>query len=856
MGDSKPVDQTDRISVRGARVHNLRDIDVDLPRDRLVAITGVSGSGKSSLAFDTLHAEGRRRYLDSVANRNRQFLHQLERPDVDQISGLPPTISVDQKPGPVNPRSTLATTTELHDFLRILFARAGRAHCPQCGRDVAQQSVASVVDQVTRFEDGQKVVILAPLVIGRKGQHRELFRRIVADGFLRARVNGEIVDASTPPELAAGRKHDIDAVIDRIVVRPGLETRLEESIRLALKHGAGSCVVSQLSDQGSSDRMYSTRFACPACELSFPDLQPRSFSFNSPHGACPDCEGLGGLLDSTAGNTAEPRPDDLAKAVCPACQGSRLNPFSRRVELHGLTIPDFLALTVGSAHDFISELEQSLDDGSLRDDARRLIYGRVLPDIGSRLGFLRRVGLDYLSLDRATTTLSGGELQRARLAGCLGSGLLGACYILDEPTVGLHPSDTRRLIEVLRSLCDRGNSVLVVEHDTDVIRAADWIVDVGPGSGPDGGCIVSDDTPAAVISDPASVTGKYLSGAVEQPTVRRGVSLSAESVSWLTLSGARRHNLRNIDLRIPLGALTCVCGVSGSGKSTAVMHCLVPAVQAQLAGAAPLDSGRLEGGRELERVVSVDQSPIGRSARSNAATYSGIWDEIRKVFSQTREARVRGFTPRRFSFNARDGRCSECSGQGVQKIEMHFMPDEFVTCAVCHGRRFNPATLAVRYRQQTVADVLSMRCDEAADFFESFPRLQSMLQTFVDVGLGYLTLGQSSLTLSGGEAQRVKLASELGRRSHKQTLYVLDEPTSGLHPADVRVLIGVLDRLVNQQHTVVVIEHNLDLIASADWIVDLGPGGGAAGGGIVASGIPADVRNIAESPTGCALAAH
>jgi len=856
MPDSKPVRQTDEIRIRGARVHNLRDLDVDLPRDALVVITGVSGSGKSSLAFDTLHAEGRRRYLESVASRNRQFLNQLERPDVDQITGLPPTISIDQKPGPVNLRSTLATTTEIHDFLRILFARAGRAHCPQCGRDVAQQSVASVVDQVSRFEHGQKVVILAPLVLGRKGRHRELFRRIVADGFLRARVDGEIVDASAPPELAAARRHDIDAVIDRIVVRPGLETRLQESIRLALKHGAGCCVVSQLSEQGSSDRMYSTRFACPACELSFPDLEPRSFSFNSPHGACPDCEGLGRLLESGGRNRVEPLADDLPAAECPACQGARLNPFSRAVELHGRTIQDVLALTVATAHEFISELEQALDAGSLRDDARRLIYGRVLPDIGSRLGFLCRVGLDYLSLDRATTTLSGGELQRARLASCLGSGLLGACYILDEPTLGLHPSDTRRLIDVLRSLCDRGNSVLVVEHDTDVMHAADWIVDVGPGSGPDGGCIVSDDTPAAVMCDPDSLTGRYLSGAYDQPAVRCPLSLPGESVSWLTFSGARQHNLRNIDLRIPLGALTCVCGVSGSGKSTAVMHCLVPAVRAQLAGEPPPVAGRLQGAEDLGRVVSVDQSPIGRSGRSNAATYSGIWDQIRKVFSQTREARVRGFHARRFSFNARDGRCPECSGQGVQKIEMHFMPDEFVTCAVCRGRRFNPATLAVHYRQRTVADVLAMRCDEAAEFFRSFSRLQAMLQTFVDVGLGYLTLGQSSLTLSGGEAQRVKLASELGRRSHKQTLYVLDEPTSGLHPADVRVLIAVLDRLIKQQHTVVVIEHNLDLVASADWIIDLGPGGGAAGGCIVATGVPDDVRKIAESPTGCALAAR
>ncbi|MEO2035064.1 MAG: ABC-ATPase UvrA, partial [Planctomycetaceae bacterium] len=604
--------------------------------------------------------------------------------------------------------------------------------------------------------------------------------------------DGEIVDASDPPELMANGKHDVEAVIDRIVIKPGLETRLRESIRLALKHGRGSCIVCQMTGSGTTDRMYSTRFACPVCELSFPDLEPRSFSFNSPHGACPDCDGLGRLLEGQTGNR-DSRSEQAAATECPTCHGTRLAEFSRSVAVNGLTIQQFLARTATSALSFIREVEEVMQSDRMPNDIHRLVCGRVLPDIASRLEFLVQVGLDYVSLDRPTTTLSGGELQRARLASCLGSGLLGACYILDEPTVGLHPCDTQRLIEVMRSLCAQGNSVLVVEHDTDVMRAADWIVDLGPGSGPDGGCIVSSDTPHTVMRDADSLTGQCLSQKPDRETVRAGRCLTRSTGAWLSLSGIRLHNLRDLTLRFPLGSLTCVCGVSGSGKSTAVMHCLVPAVQAQVAGKESTDVGELQGCEELDRVVQVDQNPIGRSGRSNAATYSGMWDEVRKVFTQTREARIRGFKARRFSFNGRDGRCAECSGQGVQKIEMHFMPDEFVTCAVCRGQRFNPATLAVRYRQRTVADVLSMRCDEATEFFESFPKLQGMLQTFVDVGLGYLTLGQSSLTLSGGEAQRVKLATELGRRSHKRTLYVLDEATSGVHPADVG---PAADRLV------------------------------------------------------------
>jgi len=533
-----------------------------------------------------------------------------------------------------------------------------------------------------------------------------------------------------------------------------------------------------------------------------------------------------------------------------------LNAFSRGVELHGQTIQQVLALTAPRALEFLRDYEQATQNTGFTDAMQRLICGRVLPDIIGRLEFLVQVGLDYVSLDRSTNTLSGGELQRARLASCLGSGLLGACYILDEPTVGLHACDTRRLIDVLRSLRDRGNTVLVVEHDTDVMLAADWIVDLGPGSGPDGGRIVSSATPQEIRTSADSLTGRFLSRAPTAEPVRCRVDLTAATAQWLSCSGLQQHNLQDVTLRMPLAALTCVCGVSGSGKSTAVMHCLVPAVQDRLNGSPARAAGALQGCEEIDRVVQVDQAPIGRSGRSNPATYAGIWDEVRRVFAQTREARIRGFKARRFSFNAREGRCPECGGQGVQKIEMHFMPDEFVTCSACRGQRFNPATLAIRYRQQTVADVLAMRCDEAAEFFDSFPKLQGLLQTFVDVGLGYLTLGQSSLTLSGGEAQRVKLATELGRRSHKRTLYVLDEPTSGLHPADVQVLIGVLDRLVQQQHTVIVIEHNLELISAADWIIDLGPGGGAAGGRVVAAGTPDEVRLAEHSPTGSVLAAH
>ena len=876
-------------------MHNLRDVDVDIPRNALVAITGVSGCGKSSLAFDTLCAEGQRRYLESLSAYTRQYLNQLQRPDVDAIEGLPPTTSIDQRVGSAHPRSTLATSTEIFDYLRLLYARAGQAHCTDCGRPVSQQSPQKIVDSVLGLGERRKIMILAPLVKGRRGLHGDVFRKICKEGFVRARLDGEVVDAAEPPEVAATKAHDIDVVIDRLIVKDGIRARLQESIELALKQGEGSCFVSCQEGDDWRDRLYSSRFACPDCDVSFAELEPRTFSFNSPYGACPDCHGLGRILDDAESGECAIREEIEKPPVCPTCQGSRLGPIARAVTVAGLPLHKFTAMTVKEATVFVEELLAQLDassketDRTGREDAPSELDGasvlsvtpegilaarHTVPDIATRLQFLGRVGLGYLTLDRPTRSLSGGEFQRARLAGCLGTGLTGVCYILDEPTVGLHPRDTNRLMLTLKDLRDRGNSVIVVEHDGDVIRQADHVVDLGPGAGRDGGHVVAQGTPTEVAKQENSVTGRYLAGDTNIRPLSR--SRRVDLGRAITLHGACRHNLKGVTLQVPLETLTVITGVSGSGKTSLVMHTLVPLLRHALRGqgkspgsdsarpsdrldqcpAETLDGATLEAFHQIDRLVEINQSPIGRTGRSNPATYSGLWDEVRKVFANTREARIRGYTPRRFSFNVKQGRCDECSGQGTKRIEMRFLPDMYVTCSSCRGARFNRQTLAIRYRGKNAADVLDMRIDEAAAFFENFPRLQRILKTFSDVGLGYLCLGQSSVTLSGGEAQRVRLATELSRASSGCAVFVLDEPTTGLHAADVVRLIELLQRLVDEGHSVVVIEHQLDVIAAADWVIDLGPEGGDAGGRVVAATTPKRLAHIGSSHTGVALRGH
>ncbi|MBX6312820.1 MAG: excinuclease ABC subunit UvrA [Isosphaeraceae bacterium] len=918
------------IRVRGARVHNLREVDVDLPRDRLVVLTGVSGSGKSSLAFDTLYAEGQRRYIESLSSYARQFLDQLERPDVDLIEGLPPAVSIDQRAGAANPRSTVATLTEIYDYLRLLYARAGVPHCPDCGEPIRRQTPEQMVATVLAMQEGRKVIVLAPLVRGRKGQHAEAFEAIRRAGLLRARVDGQIIDLQEGlPKLAKTKTHDIEAVVDRLVVREGIRPRLAESIDRALKLGEGTILLSAQAEAGWEDQALSVHFACPSCGRGVEEIEPRTFSFNSPYGACPACAGLGVLsafdpelvipdhskslaegtvaawsalpTNRAAERAEDPRLTALLKrlgltrktplaswpeeatrkfldgdpetgfegvlnelereyaatksesrraalevfrgeVVCPACGGARLRPEARAVTVGGQPIPELTAQSASGIRAFLESLpfEPPLDQ----------VGPPLVREIAGRLAFLERVGLGYLTLDRWADTLSGGELQRVRLAGQIGSGLVGVCFVLDEPTAGLHPRDTDRLLDSLKDLRDRGNSVLVVEHDEAVIRAADYLIDLGPGAGPDGGRIVASGPPGALADAGESVTARYLRGEVRvaRPTSDR----LARSPAWIEILGASEHNLKGIEARIPVGTLTCVTGVSGSGKSTLVQDVFARAVRRKLGGIGRRADrhAQIKGLEAIDKLIDIDQTPIGRSPRSTPATYTGVYDEIRRVFAQTREAKLRGYTASRFSFNVKGGRCEACQGQGLRKVEMQFLPDLYVRCETCGGRRFNRPTLEVRYRGRSIADVLELRVDVALAVFENVPKVRRGLEALHEAGLGYITLGQSSPTLSGGEAQRVKLAAELGRAATGRTLYILDEPTTGLHFADVANLLRVLHRLADLGNTVVVIEHNLDVIASADWVIDLGPGGGEAGGRIVAMGTPRDVAGAAESATG------
>jgi excinuclease ABC subunit A len=939
----------DRLVVQGAREHNLRNVDLDLPRDRLIVFTGLSGSGKSSLAFDTIFAEGQRRYVESLSAYARQFLGQMDKPDVDFIEGLSPAVSIDQKSTNRNPRSTVGTITEVYDYLRLLFARAGTQHCPVCGERVTAQTPQQIVDRLLELPEGTRYQVLAPVVRGRKGEYADLFKELQAKGFARARVDGEVVQLSEPPTLEKKLKHDIEVVVDRLVSREGVQRRLTDSVETALGLAGGLLVVDMVdldADDPERERRFSENRACPNDhQLTLDEIEPRTFSFNAPYGACPECTGIGSrlevdpelvvpdddlslrdgavapwaqisseyfervltaLADDLGFSMDQPwraLPERARKAVlygenhkvhvkyknrwgrerqystgfegvvtflerrhgetesewskekyeaymrevpCPVCDGTRLKPEVLAVRVGGKSIAEVCALPIREAKEFLDALELGVRE--------RQIAEQVLKEIQARLGFLLDVGLDYLSLMRAAATLSGGEAQRIRLATQIGSGLVGVLYVLDEPSIGLHQRDNRRLIDTLTRLRDLGNTLIVVEHDEDTIRTADWIVDVGPGAGEHGGKVVHSGDLAGLLASRESMTGAYLSGrrSIPMPAQRRKVDKKRQ----VTVHGAREHNLKNVDVSFPLGTFTAVTGVSGSGKSTLVNSILYTVMANELNGARRVAGRhkRVSGLDQLDKVVHVDQGPIGRTPRSNPATYTGVWDRIRKLFAETTEAKVRGYTAGRFSFNVKGGRCEACSGDGTLKIEMNFLPDVYVPCEVCHGARYNRETLEVHFKGKTVADVLDMPIEEAAEFFAAVPAIARHLTTLVDVGLGYVRLGQPAPTLSGGEAQRVKLATELQRRSTGRTVYVLDEPTTGLHFEDIRKLLGVLQGLVDKGNSVIVIEHNLDVIKNADWVIDMGPEGGSGGGTVVAQGTPEQVARVAASHTGTFLA--
>ena len=826
------------IIIKGAREHNLKNIDVEIPRDKLVVITGLSGSGKSSLAFDTIYAEGQRRYVESLSAYARQFLEQMGKPDVDSIEGLSPAISIEQKSTSHNPRSTVGTVTEIYDYLRLLFARVGRPYCFQCGEEITAQTVQQMVDAIASLPEGEKFQILAPIVRGRKGEYRKELLEMRKAGYVRARVDGKIIDLGEDISLDKQKKHTIEIIVDRLVMKAGdaLMRRLADSVETSVKLTGG--LVGVLTEDART-RLYSDKLACITCGVSYPEVTPRIFSFNSPHGACPACDGIGYAM--MPGDQEE--EDFTLLEPCQACHGARLRPESLSIKLAKQSIAEVTSLSVRAAADFFLSLKFT--------DRELVIAHRILKEIRERLGFLVNVGLDYLTLDRAAATLSGGEGQRIRLATQIGSGLVGVLYILDEPSIGLHQRDNRRLLQTLLRLRDLGNTVVVVEHDAETMQAADHLLDMGPGAGSHGGHVIAQGTPQQVMGDPNSLTGQYLRGAqtVSVPQRRR------KPRGMLFIVGAQKHNLKNLTARIPLGLMTCVTGVSGSGKSTLVLEVLFHSLSQLLYHKKPKIDGckELRGIDALDKVIDIDQSPIGRTPRSNPATYTGLFGYIRDLYSNLPESRVRGYKPGRYSFNVKGGRCEACQGDGLIKIEMHFLPDVYVTCEVCKGQRYNRETLEILHKGKSIADVLNMTVDDALEFFEHIPLIKAKLQTLHDVGLHYVKLGQSATTLSGGEAQRVKLSRELSKRATGRTMYILDEPTTGLHFADVQRLLDVLDRLVEAGNTVLVIEHNLDVIKNADWIIDLGPEGGDRGGEIVAEGPPNDIAKVKRSYTGQVL---
>lgn len=862
---------SEKILIRGAREHNLQSIDLEIPRDKLVVITGVSGSGKSSLAFDTIYAEGQRRYVESLSTYARQFLEQMDKPDVDLIEGLSPAISIEQKTTSKNPRSTVATVTEIYDYLRLLFARVGKPHCYACGKPIASQTVQQIVDQVMALPDGSKFQVLAPVVRGRKGEYRQVFADLRRQGFVRVRVDGKLRELEESIELDKNKKHTIEVVVDRLILKADIRKRLADSLETALKLSEGIVVVNLLDPP--KDMIFSERLACIDCGVSYPEISPRIFSFNNPHGACPTCDGLGTKLDGrmddlpgilepwhggpnihyldrrykeTSSSKVREEIENYVKRLasirpCPTCQGARLRRETLAIKIDGKSIAEVTRYSVKAGLRFFQELQLSEKD--------REIARRILKELRERLTFLVNVGLDYLTLDRTAATLAGGEAQRIRLATQIGSSLVGVLYILDEPSIGLHQRDNVRLLNTLKRLRDLGNTVLVVEHDEETIRAADYVIDLGPGAGVSGGRVVAYGSPRDITRHKSSLTGQYLSGRLTIPVPavrRRGNGLV------LTIVGAREHNLKNIEVEIPLGVLTCVTGVSGSGKSTLVNEILRRALDRQLYGSRerPGAHDKILGAEHIDKVIDIDQSPIGRTPRSNPATYTGVFSFIRELYALVPESRIRGYKPGRFSFNVKGGRCEACQGEGLIEIEMHFLPDVHVTCDVCKGARYDRETLEIAYKGKSIADVLDMTVEEALRFFEPVPKIKEKLQTLFDVGLGYIKLGQSATTLSGGEAQRVKLSRELSKRGTGQTLYILDEPTTGLHFHDISQLLEVLHRLTDVGNTVLVIEHNLEVIKTADWIIDLGPEGGDDGGQVVVAGRPEEVAAHPTSYTG------
>ncbi|MGR3317058.1 MAG: excinuclease ABC subunit UvrA [Candidatus Anammoxibacter sp.] len=832
------------ISISGARNHNLKNVNVRIPRDKLVVITGVSGSGKSSLAFDTIYAEGQRRYIESLSSYARQFLDQMQKPDVDHIEGLPPTIAIDQKQGSVNPRSTVGTVTEVYDYLRLLFAKVGTPHCYVCGLEITKQSPEQILEKIMKMACQTKVLILAPIIKGRKGEHTEVFERIKRKGFVKARVDGVIMDVDNHTKLKRYKIHDIEVVIDRLIIKKGIKQRLLSSIEMGLELGDGVVIISQNSNSKTQkkhdswiDAVFSKDYACPGCGIGFKELSPRLFSFNSPYGTCPDCKGLGRKYFDN-----EDSVDMESGQICKGCSGARLNREALSVKIDGKRINEIAAINIG---DLLGTIKNLTFQGT-----KKIISKQILKEIINRLGFLNEVGLHYITLDRPYYTLSGGEAQRVRLATQVGSGIVGVCYVLDEPTIGLHPRDNSKLIDILKRLKKNGNTVIIIEHDETLMRNADYILDLGPGAGHKGGNVIAEGTFKNLMSNERSITARYLKDGIkaERPLSKRRANMS----KVIEIKGARENNLKSINVKFPLGVFCCVTGVSGSGKSTLV-HDILHKVIAQTLYRSKEKPGlhkKILGINQIDKIIEIDQSPIGRTPRSNPATYTKLFSFIRSIFAMTREAKIRGYGPGRFSFNIPGGRCEGCQGHGLKKIEMNFLPNMFVICDLCKGKRYTKETLQITYKNKSIADVLEMEVDEAYGFCKNVPHVERILRTLKDVGLGYIALGQSSTTLSGGEIQRMKLATELAKRDTGKTLYILDEPTTGLHFADIQKLLNILTKLVDLGNTVVVIEHHLDIVKYADYIIDLGPEGGEKGGEVVATGTPEEIAKNPGSYTG------